>query len=101
MKFKTEVLRELISEEELPELGMKIVRTRTIGHRRWSVDYYLTFSVMDSLLNVSYYGVRYSNAATEQQDERPFQYDGDEVECVELEPVEKVVIDYIPKKNSL
>lgn len=75
--------------KELAEGGDSVVRDRIIAHRRWSVVHELIFGRGDKL-----YRVEYSVGATESQDERPFDYSKDPVECVEVREVPAV--DYAP-----
>jgi len=42
------------------------------------------------------YSAPYSEGATESQDESPYEYDADMIECEEVEPYEKTVIAYRP-----
>ena len=43
-----------------------------------------------------YFMTKYSRGATESQYEEPFEYDGDEIDCIEVEPRELLVIKYFP-----
>lgn len=60
-----------------------------IDNSRWSIMHLFIFKYTDGKI----YETTYSIGATESQDERPWEYE-DEVECVEVEPYEKMVIDY-------
>ena len=80
MKFSKDVLK----WEEHPTIYDKIV-----GHRRWSVDHERVFEHEGK-----FYKTRYSVGATESQDERPYEYDPDEVECPEVFPREITVTVY-------
>lgn len=60
---------------------------------RWSVHHHLIFKFENK-----FWSAYYSRGATEQQDESPWEYET-EVECVEVEPVEKVVTVYQPVKD--
>ena len=55
------------------------------GTRRWSINYYMVFP-----FEGKFYSARYSVGATESQDERPFEYDDDQIECPEVHEVEVV-----------
>ena len=66
----------------------EIIVNEMIDNSRWSIHYNLIFKKDDK-----YYQTTYSRGATESQDEGPWEYE-DEVECVEVEPYEKTVIDY-------
>jgi len=93
VKFKKEFLLEILWGAE--GIGAKEVRNEIVDTRRWSIDHYLVFSYKDK-----FWGVSYSTGATECQDEAPFEYDEDEIECVELVPEEKTVIEYVPVKEK-
>lgn len=86
MKFKKEFLREVLwgdSDEA------EVVLNEITDTARWSIHHWMVFK-----FNGKYYGVSYSTGATEQQEERPFEYDSDEIDCTELRPVEKKMIVY-------
>jgi hypothetical protein len=59
--------------------------TEVTDTSRWSVHYDLIFEYKGK-----FYKTHYSKGATEYQDERPWEYE-DEVECVEVNQVEKMV----------
>ena len=69
----------------------KIVCNRITGTGRWSIDHELVFEYENTLYQTSY-----SVGATEMQNEGPWEYARDPVECVEVEAYEKIVIDYRP-----
>lgn len=68
--------------------GTEIVVNDIVDTSRWSNHYKLIFKK-----DYKYYQTFYSRGATESQDERPWEYE-DKVECVEVEPYEKIVIEY-------
>jgi len=68
--------------------GTEIIEDEIIDNSRWSIHYRLIFKKDDK-----YYQTFYSRGATESQDERPWEYE-DKVECVEVEPYEKIIIEY-------
>lgn len=68
------------------------IRDELVETTRWSVLRELTFGTMDGKV----YQTTYSVGATEMQDEGPFEYDGDLIHCIEVEPVEVTVIEYRP-----
>jgi hypothetical protein len=90
LKFSTKELRYAIwgDSEEL-----ELVSNEHNGSSRWSEHRYLVFKHEGKL-----YGVGYSKGLTECQSEDPFEYDGDEIECDEVEAVEVVTIEYRVKK---
>ena len=86
MKFKKQDLIDMVNDESdiLLEIENEIVDTS-----RWSIHYRAIFKFEDR-----FYETRYSRGATEHQDERPYEYASDEIECPEVVPVEKTVIEY-------
>lgn len=70
----------------------KTISNEIIDHSRWSVIHELIFQ---AIATNKYYRVEYAVGATESQDETPWQYDGDEIECEEVVPVEQTVTVYI------
>ena len=66
----------------------EIVVNEIIDTSRWSNHYRLIFKK-----DYKYYQTFYSSGATESQDESPWEYE-DKVKCVEVEPYEKMVIEY-------
>ena len=87
VKFKKEELQGLVGFEE-PE-GFEIVEDKILETTRWSVINNLIFKFENK-----FYQVTYSHGSTEYQDESPFEYEGDEIECDEVVPVEATVIKY-------
>ena len=87
----------LTSEEAEPYLGFPydaekgvIISDEIIDTSRWSVIHELIFNY-----NGKIYSTSYSVGATEQQDERPWEYD-DWIDCVEVAAVEKTITVYVP-----
>lgn len=60
-----------------------------VERRRWTITYVQVFSYEGK-----YYQMTYSEGSTEMQDEKPFEYEGDFIECPEVKPVEKTVLVY-------
>ncbi len=69
--------------------GYTHVTSKMIGKRRWSLDHYMVFGFEDK-----FYMAHYSVGATENQDESPWEYEGDQIECVEVEPRKQTIIAY-------
>lgn len=65
------------------------VRDEIVDTSRWSIRHELIFRREGKL-----YSVWYQVGATEQQDESPFDNEGDEIECTEMEAYERTIIDY-------
>ena len=80
MKFKKDFLQDLVGGGIVDEI---------IDHTRWSVVHWQVFKHEDK-----YYSTSYSVGATESQDESPYEYDKDELECPEVKPVEKTITVY-------
>ena len=76
--------------------GFKTVLNEIIETGRWSIIYDL---VIQDEASGKFYESTYSCGATEMQDESPFEYDGDEIEFTEVEPVEVIKIEYRPVKE--
>ena len=77
------------------ELGLpdKAIKDTITGTRRWSEDHEIIFAHEGK-----FYRTHYSQGLTESQDESPFQYSPDEIECEEVELVEKLVKVWQTKK---
>ena len=92
MKFQKETLLDILFGAE-PE--SEVIEDEISDTSRWSEHHELTFKYKGNI-----YGTTYSCGATEMQDESPFEYDPDEIECEELEPVEVTVVKYLPVNRS-
>lgn len=86
MKFKKEFLRAVLDEDQD---GAVVVENKITDQGRWSTHHYMVFS-----WDGKFYASGYSAGSTEQQEESPYEYDEDEIECAEVVPVEKVVVVY-------
>lgn len=93
-KFKKDVLLEMLGGDS--ETLIKVSDTIT-GKSRWSLNHELVFK---EAATARFFRTHYSEGATEQQDERPFEYEPDDVEVTEVFPVEKTVIFYTTKKPA-
>ena len=85
-EFLVELARDDYDEEEVLSIYNKLIDTS-----RWSEIYEQVF-----LFNGKYYKTSYSVGATECQDERPYEYEGDEIACIEVIPKEVTSIIYVP-----
>ena len=74
---------------ELLDDSSSIVRSRITGNGRWSIHHEIIFKRDGKL-----YQSNYSVGATESQDESPYEYAPDPVECPEVQEVP--AIDYKP-----
>ena len=91
MFFNKEDLIDLLICDELEINGKtaKVVLDEQFDTTRWSSHHELVFSYDNT-----FYTTSYSRGLTEHQDETPFQYDDNEIECFEVAPVEVVKIEY-------
>ena len=80
MKFKKTDLQD--------EIG-RTVHLAIVDHRRWAVVYERIFEHEGR-----FFKTRYNVGATESQDEQHYQYEPDEIECVEVFPVERTITVY-------
>lgn len=87
MQFGKSWLQDLLWEEEID--GAEIIENEQIDNSRWSIISRLVFKYQGK-----FYATTYSRGATEMQDESPFEYEPDMIECKEVFPVEKTVIVY-------
>jgi hypothetical protein len=86
MKFTKEYLLDLLDGE----VGDGVVMEDDVSHKtRWSLCYRMVFKHEDK-----FYVTRYSIGATESQDESPYEYEDDEIECKEVFPKEVTVTVY-------
>lgn len=92
-QFKKEVLQELIWEEELD--GLTVMEDDIIDNSRWSIIHSFTFK---EDVTGKFYRTSYSVGATEQQDEHPFEYEGDLIVCEEVVQKEVTIITYVKAK---
>lgn len=90
VSFKKQDLQSLVGGEECPAL--EVVKDNITGKSRWSVQHDLVFK---DTATGKFYVTSYSEGATEQQDEAPFEYEPEAIACDEVQPVEKVVIEYV------
>jgi|AntRauTorcE11897_2_1112592.scaffolds.fasta_scaffold00400_32 hypothetical protein len=89
MKFTKEFLQEhvLYGNEEVEDVF--VVADNIIETTRWSEIHYLVFNFEGKL-----YQTTYSQGSTEIQDESPFEYEDDGVDCVEVEPYKATITKY-------
>ncbi|MCR8983057.1 hypothetical protein [Brevibacillus laterosporus] len=66
--------------------GVEVILDQIVDQSRWSIFHDIIFKWTDG----KYYSTGYSEGATECQEEAPWEYE-DEVECVEVHQVEKMV----------
>ena len=85
MKFNKADLKNLPYEDFDPEVW-EVISNDIIDTSRWSNIYEMVFKYEDK-----FYKTSYSKAATESQDESPYEYAANEIECKEVIQVEEVV----------
>ncbi len=90
MKFDKKFLVEL-AVEDYDDTIVEVVKTELVDSSRWSLIYSQVFKMLDT---GKYYYTHFRIGATENQDERPYEYECDEIECQEVVPVEKTIVDY-------
>jgi hypothetical protein len=98
-KFAKEILIGLIYGDHEDDMG--VVSDEISFTSRWSIHHEMIFKVNASWPEhpqPRFYRTTYSVGATESQDEQPYEYDGDDIECQEVEPYEELVIKYREKK---
>jgi hypothetical protein len=88
MKFKKQFMQDLVSED-LPKEEAEIISNELCDNSRWSVIYDMIFKV-----DGKFYKTSYRRGATECQDERPYEYSEDEIECKEVFPKQKTITVY-------
>jgi len=79
------------SRSFLQDMDGETVEENIVEHSRWSVRFVRIFRYQGK-----FYRTAYSVGATEQQDESPYEYSPDEVECPEVVPVKKLITVYEP-----
>ena len=94
MKFPKDTLIDLIQSP--PPAAYTLVENNLPGSGRWSSYQTMVFGHGGKL-----YRTHYSRGATECQDERPFEYEGSEVECEEVYPVSVVRVEYLPHVEAV
>ena len=94
MKFDKKVLQDLVCERvyesEDGSLKLQIVQCKHNGDSRWSQHYRAVFTD-----GTKFYETGYSRGSTEYQDESPYEYDKDEIECPQVVPIPETVTKYI------
>lgn len=73
----------LLNELDLPYNSSLVVSDKIIDTTRWSTIHELIFKD-----DGKFWVTGYSRGSTEIQDESPWEYDGDEIECTEVHEVE-------------
>ena len=82
----------LMDELDLPYENTIV--NRIVDTTRWSIIHEIVFED-----NGKFYMTTYSEGATECQDEKPWEYNDDEIECTEVELKEVKVKKWIPVED--
>lgn len=77
--------------EEWEGINIKLIKERLVDTSRWSKIY---TRIYQDLNTGKFYQTQFSVGATEQQDERPYEYDGDFIEFQEVKAVQKTITIY-------
>jgi hypothetical protein len=72
--------------KEILDSGKDVIETKLTESTRWSLVYRMIFS-----FEGKFYETTYRVGATESQDERPFEYALDQIECTEVHQVEETI----------
>ena len=83
------------SRDFLADMGGKTIDDQITGHGRWSVNHSRVFEWEGKL-----YETLYSVGATELQDEAPYQFDSEEVDCYEVVAKEQIAVTYVRLEES-
>lgn len=100
MIVSNEVARDLLELDEGKNTSgwgdgfpnLTLIKSEMFDTSRWSHHYQRIYKDLDT---GKFYSTTYSSGATECQDERPYEYDGPEVEFTEVVAREKVVVEYV------
>lgn len=83
MKFKKEYLQECARE------NTDVIINEIVEHGRWTLTYEIIFRFEDK-----FYRSFYQRGATENQDESPYEFDEDNIECEEVYAMQVLVTQY-------
>ena len=81
-----------VDNEQFP-VNFEMVQSELVDTSRWSNIHEVVYKDLDS---GKFYSSTYSVGATECQDERPYENDGDEIEFTAVVPKEVIKIEYVP-----
>lgn len=87
MNFRKEDLINLVEENYKGEI--EVMQIELVDTTRWSIVYSLVLKFKNR-----FYQTSFTRGATENQDESPFEYEDDEIDCSEVTRVEKTVTVY-------
>lgn len=95
-KFPKDVLREVISDDARESYCLERIENEIYDTSRWSNHYELIFRDTNG---GHYWKTYYSVGATESQDEDPFEFEDGMIDCIQVEPVEVLVTQYVAVKD--
>lgn len=97
MKFKKEDLQEIVWRRgyEIDGKPVTIVSKEIEDTSRWSVVHSHIFG-----WDGRFWYTSYSVGATEQQDESPYEYEEDEIECTQVFKVKRITVDYVTAEHA-
>ncbi len=93
MQLEKELLLSILNEDIDNDSPWGLLENDIVDTSRWSVIYNL---IIHNEETDKYYNTTYSCGATEYQDEGPWEYEGDLIDVIEVEPKEVTVIKYVP-----
>lgn len=77
--------------------NLQLVKEDLVDSSRWSLIYERIYK---DYITGKFYSTSYSRGATESQDERPYQDEGEFTEFMEVVPRETITIDYVAAPRS-
>ena len=95
MKFENQWLQDLVYDELDSNILAEIVEDTIVGTGRWTITHRIVF-----LFGNQFYTRTYNVGATEYQDEGPFEFEDDWVECPEVFEVQKTITVYEEKVDG-
>lgn len=95
MKFEKTILQEIV-DEEYDEILSEVIKDTIVETTRWSIVHECIFKFGGLLYKTSY-----RRGATEMQEESPYEYDEDMIECQEVLAVKRMITDYVVKAETI
>ena len=92
MKFTKDFLQDLAYDQYDID-HITVIEDELTDSSRWTLHYRMVFK-----LDGKFYESSYSTGATEQQDEIPYEWEDDVIDCHEVVPQEVTVIKYVRKE---
>jgi hypothetical protein len=94
MKFPKQFLIDL-AWDDYDDTQVEVVDTSRGSPRRWVTPITLVFKY-----DGKFYRTTYEEGNTENQDTSPYEYEPEEIECAEVVPKEKIVVEYVNASES-